>query len=280
MILPAIAMPPERDHRIELFWRRLLAIAQRHVYLYIGSWPRFVETLFWPMLNMLMLGFVSLYMLRQFSSATVVASIMIAGTMLNEIMLRTTMGLMVMFLEEIWSRNLGHLFASPLKLSDYIIAGMGFTFVKSIVSILPAIIVAMILFHFSIFRLGWPLLPFTLLLIMNGWWYGMLVIALLLRFGMAAEWMAWMSTWLIVPLLAPYYPVAILPHWMQPISWSLPATYVFESMKSILAGGGMHGSYLLAALALNIFYTVIAGCVLCRVYQGTRRRGGLLQIGE
>ena len=92
MILPAIAMPPECDHRMELFWRRLLAIAQRHVYLYIGSWPRFVETLFWPMLNMLMLGFVSLYLMRQFSSATVVAAIMISGSLLNEIMLRTTMG--------------------------------------------------------------------------------------------------------------------------------------------------------------------------------------------
>ncbi len=280
MTSPAIALRAERTQCIGLFWRRLMAVVQRHVYLYIGSWPRFVETLFWPMLNMLMLGFVSLYMLRQFTSATVVASIMIAGTMLNEIMLRTTMGLMVMFLEEIWSRNLGHLFASPLKLSDYIIAGMGFTFVKSIVSILPAIAVAMMLFHFSIFRLGWALLPFTVLLIMNGWWYGMLVISLLLRFGMAAEWMAWMSTWLIVPLLAPYYPVAILPHWMQPISWSLPATYVFESMKLLLAGGDMEGGYLLAALALNVFYTVVAAFVLHRTYQGTRRRGGLLQIGE
>lgn len=279
MTLPATATF-ERPHPVLRLLRRLLAIAERHMFLYLGSWPRFIETLFWPMLNMLMLGFVSAYMLHQFSSATVVASVLIAGTILNEIMLRTTMGMMVMFLEEIWSRNLGHLFTSPLGVSDYIAASMGFTFVKSIVSIVPAVIVALLLFHFSLLALGWPVSLFALLLIMNGWWYGMLVIALLLRFGIAAEWMAWMSTWLMVPLMAPYYPVTILPGWMQIISWSLPATYVFESMKSLIAGHGLQADYLAKALLLNIVYFIGAAFVFYRAFQGARKRGGLLQVGE
>jgi ABC-2 type transport system permease protein len=280
LISPVTAQCPEISNPTKLYFRRLLAMVQRHVFLYLGSWPRFIETLFWPMLNMLMYGFVSLYMLRQFSNATVVASVIVAGTILNELMLRTTMGTMVMFLEEIWSRNLGHLFVSPLKTSDYITASMGFTFVKSIVSIVPAVFVAMALFKFSLFSLGWPLAAYVVLLIMSGWWYGLLVISLLLRFGIAAEWMAWMSTWLMIPLVAPYYPVDILPSWMQVISWSLPPTYVYESAKSVLAGGPVHGDYLLWALALNIAYFIGAAFIFKRAYDGARRRGGLLQVGE
>ncbi len=242
--------------------RRLLAMVQRHVFLYLGSWPRFIETLFWPMLNMLMYGFVSVYILHQFSNATVVASVIVAGTILNESMVRTTMGTMVMFLEEIWSRNLGHLFASPLKLSDYITASMGFTFVKSIVSIASrGFGCAWCCSNFPLFSIGWSLAAYVVLLIMSGWWYGMLVISLLLRFGIAAEWMAWMSTWLIIPLVAPYYPVDILPSWMQVISWSLPPTYVFESVKSVLPWAG---SWRLsgARLLLNIVYFTAASFIL------------------
>ncbi|MGE3623282.1 MAG: ABC transporter permease [Bdellovibrionales bacterium] len=280
MISPATAPLPERGTPAALFMRRLLAIAQRHVFLYMGSWPRFIETLFWPMLNMLMLGFVSLYLLRQYSNATLIASVFVAGAILNEVLLRTTMGMMVMFLEEIWSRNLGHLFSSPLGLPDFMAAMMGFTFVKSLVSVAPAVIVAMYLFDFSLFGLGWPALVYSILLIMSGWWSGLLVISLLLRFGIAAEWMAWMSSWLVVPLIAPYYPVEILPVWLQPVSWALPATYVFESMKSLIGQGELRGNYLLWAFLLNILYFAGASLVFCRAYHGARRRGGLLQVGE
>jgi len=246
----------------------------------MGSWPRLIETMFWPIINVLMLGFASLYLVRTFTTATVIASVFIAGSLLNEIMTRTGMGMMVMFLEEIWSRNLGHLFTSPLGIADYIIGTLGFSFMKSIVSIGPAVALAMVLFHFSLFGLGAPVIAYAVLLIMNGWWYGLLVISLLLRFGLAAEWMAWMSLWLVVPLVAPYYPVAILPGWMQIISWSLPATYVFESMKSLIGHNELHGDYLLKAFALNIAYFIGASFVFYRAYQGARRRGGLLQVGE
>jgi ABC-2 type transport system permease protein len=105
---PAIVSAPERPHPASFFLRRVWAVALRHLFLYRGSWPRVVETLFWPMINMLMLGFASLFLLQRFSSATIIANVFLAGVLLNETMLRTSMGMMVMFLEEIWSRNLGH----------------------------------------------------------------------------------------------------------------------------------------------------------------------------
>src|SRR5262249_55240680 len=159
------------------------------------------------------------------SSAAIFAGIFVAGVLMSEILLRIGIGMMLLFLEEVWSRNLGHLFASPLKFSEYVGGVLFLSFVRATLSIIPAVIVANYLFHFSLLSLGLPLIAFLALLLLNGWWYGMLLLSLLVRFGLAAEWVAWMSTWLIIPLVAPYYPVAILPHWLQPISWSIPATY-------------------------------------------------------
>ncbi len=282
MTSPAIApLEPLAQHcPVQLFLRRIWALTLRHVFLYLGSWPRFVETLFWPIVNMLMLGFASLYLLHRFSSATVIASVFISGALLNEVMLRTSMGLMMMFLEEIWSRNLGHMFASPLRLRDYVVGMLGFTFVKTTVSIIPAMVVAIWLFDFSIFSLGWHLPVYMLLLIFSGWSYGLLITSMLLRFGLAAEWVAWMSLWLVVPIMAPYYPVEVLPGWMQIIAHALPATYVFESMKSLLDNGDCRPDCLLKSLILNIVYFAGASLVLYRAYRGARSRGGLLQVGE
>ena len=265
---------------MHLFLRRLLALLLRHVYLYLGSWPRLVEMIYWPMINILMWGFVSLYLLHQFSSAVIIANVFLAGVLLSEIPLRSNMGMMVLFLEEIWSRNLGHLFASPLRLSNYIASVIGLSFMRTTIALIPAILTAKYLFGFSLFSFGWPLLLYILLLLMSGWWLGLLVLSLLLRFGIAAEWIGWMSSWLLIPLIAPYYPVSILPHWLQGISWSLPATYVFESMKSLLNNGELHGDYLWISFGLNIFYFTLSSVIFYKSYQGARRRGGLLQVGE
>jgi len=281
LTLHAIATPhPERYRSMTLFLRRLLALLQRHVYLLTGSWPRLIEMLYWPTINMMVWGFTSLYVLRVLNHAIAVSGIFVAGVILTEVFFRSTVGMMLMFLEEVWSRNLGHLFASPLKFSDYLIGIMGLSLLRTMISISLAVVVANYLFDFSLFSLGRPLLGFLALLLLSGWWYGFLMIALLLRFGLAAEWTAWMLVWLIIPIIAPYYPVSVLPQWMQFVSWALPQTYVFECVKDLIGQHQLRTDYLIKALALNVVYFVACAFIFYRAYQGARRRGGLLQMGE
>lgn len=280
MTSPAIATPPLEAAPRGFLARRLYGLLLRHVYLLTGSWPRLVEMLYWPIINMASWGFTSLYVLRKFNNSFAVSGIFVAGVLLNEFFFRTIVGMMLLFLEEVWSRNLGHLFTSPLNFIDYMIGVLGLSFLRTVISVSLAVVVASYLFGFSLLSLGWPLTMYLLLLLVSGWWYGMLIIALLLRFGMAAEWTAWMFTWLIIPLIAPYYPVAILPGWLQLVSCTLPPTYVFESMKSQIAGNGLRMDYLLISFVLNIVYFIAASLILNRAYQGARKRGGLLQMGE
>jgi ABC-2 type transport system permease protein len=279
LTLHATATPAEYSINTGLM-RRLWAVMLRHVYLYMGSWPRFVEMFYWPLISILTYGFISLSLVHKISDAAITTGVFISGVLLAEILSRTTASILLLFMEEIWSRNLGHLFASPILLREYIFSILCIGAIRSVLSVALASVVAYALFSFSILQLGWPLVLFILLLVMNSWWYGMLILALILRYGLAAEWLGWMIAFSLLPFVAAYYPVSVMPQALQWISWSLPATYVFESMKSLIAGQGLHSENLLTALVLNCGYFCAAAFILWRAYQGARRRGGLIQMGE
>jgi ABC-2 type transport system permease protein len=260
--------------------RRIWGIMLRHLYLYKESWPRLLEMMYWPLLNMTLFGYVSLSIVRNYGHVDVMTNAYMGGVMLTEIMTRSVMGMLVMYMEEVWSRNLGHLFASPLRLRDYIAGLISLCTTRCLLSVVPAFVAVYFLFHFSILQLGWSLPLYAVLLCFNGWWYGLFIISLLMRFGLAAEWLGWMCTWLLLPFMAPYYPVSILPHAFQIISWSLPGTYVFESMKAQIATGSARVDYLWIALVLNAAYFALASFVFSRAYRSARKSGGLLQMGE
>ena len=277
MTLPATA--PETSSPLPSL-RRIYGLALRHVYLYQGSWPRLVEMMYWPIINVMLLGFVSLSIVNRFGHVDVMTDAYIGGILLTEIFSRSVMAIMLVHMEEVWSRNLGHLFASPLRLRDYIAGGIVPSSVRCLIAVTPAFILAYFLFDFSILKLEWALPLYIALLLFNGWWIGMMIVSLLLRFGLAAEWLGWMCIWLLIPFMAPYYPVTILPHAFQVISWALPGTYVFESMKIQIATGVARMDYLAIALVLNALYFLAATFIFTRAFRSAKNSGGLLQMGE
>src|SRR3712207_8761664 len=60
----------------------------------------------------------------------------------------------------------------------------------------------------------------------------------------SAENMAWTIMFLLMPLACVYYPVSILPSWLQALAWALPPTYVFEGMRALLIRSEEHTSEL------------------------------------
>lgn len=280
MTSPAIAPPLEAQAPGLLFARRLWAISIRHIYLYMGSWPRLLQMMYWPIINMLSLGFTSFYIVKKMTGAEIIGNVLIGGVLLNEFFMRMNFMMVIMFLEEIWSRNLGHLFASPIRLREYTLGLILTAITCMLIGVIPATLLARWLFGFSILGFGWPLLPMLALLIFNGCWFGLLIMAMLFRYGVAAEWLCWMGIYLFTPLIAPYYPVSVLPHALQYVAWSLPATYVFDAMKGILNGQSFNTNDMWIALALNIGYSILAAIVYVAAYRSAQKRGGILQVGE
>jgi ABC-2 type transport system permease protein len=184
------------------------------------------------------------------------------------------------FLEEMWARNLGHLFVTPLRPYEWVLSLLTMSLIRVLLGIAPAALLAIPLYHYSIFSLGLPLVAFFAVLLVMGWALGMAICGLILRQGLGAEGLAWTVVFTISPISAVYYPVSILPGWLQHAAWALPSTYVFEGMRAVLFSGIFRADYFFAAVALDIVYLTLGATIFLVAFHDARRRGALLQMGE
>lgn len=280
LTLPANVSRPEQPSGWLIGWRRILGLLQRHVFLLLGSWPRLIELLYWPTLNMIVWGFLNFYLTKQMNGVGIVAVALLAGTLLWDILIRSQFSVLVSFMEELWSRNLGHIFVAPIRPLDYAGGLVLLSLVRTFIAMTPAFLFAWLFFGFLVLDFGLPFIAFYLNLAMTGWWCSFLLVALLFRFGLAAEWLAWMLSFILSPFVAVYYPVSVLPEWIQPLAWSLPPTYVFEGMRAIVTDQIVRWDYLSMATLLNFAFLAVSLWVYLTAFEATRRRSGLLQMGE
>lgn len=260
--------------------RRVFAMVARYLYLLRGSWPRIVELAYWPTMQMIIWGFLTLFLAQNANMFVQAFGLMISAVLLWDVLFRGQLGVSVSFLEEMWSRNLGHLFVSPLRPYEMGAALMTISLIKTMLGLVPASLFAIVFFDFSIYSLGLPLVGFFFNLIVMGWAIGLVMAGLVLRYGLGAEMLAWISVMALAPLSAIYYPVAVLPEWLQPLAWMLPATHVFEGMRAILIEGVFRPDLLRDAVLLNILY-LGAGCgAFLAFFRTARVRGLLLNLGE
>jgi ABC-2 type transport system permease protein len=259
---------------------RIAAMLQRYLYLLQSSWPRTLELLYWPAIQMVLWGFTSQFLMTNSSYVARAGGVLLAAVMLWDVMFRGQLGVSVSFLEELWSRNLGHLFVSPLRPYEWILSLLAMSLIRVIIGVLPAALLAIPLYHYSIFTLGLPLIAFFVLLLIMGWALGLMIGALLLRHGLGAESLAWLAVFLLAPASAVYYPVSILPPWLQYLAWALPSAHIFEGMRAVMFEGVFRLDHFAAAAALDLLYLLLGGGVFLLAFRQARQRGALLQTGE
>lgn len=249
----------------------------RYWYLLRGSWPRIAELAYWPTVQMLLWGFLSKFMATNSSWVAQGVGVFLGAVMLWDVFFRGQLGVSISFLEEMWSRNMGHLFASPLRPYEWVGALFAMSMIRTLIGTIPAALLAIPIFGYSVFEMGWPLLAFFASLLVMGWWLALIVISLILRYGMGAEGLAWMAVFIMAPVSAVYYPVTVLPTWLQSVSWALPTTYVFEGMRAVLFGDGFQPNLFLGAVMLNLLYISIGTLVFMWSFRDARNRGSLFQ---
>jgi ABC-2 type transport system permease protein len=261
--------------------RRIWGLMYRHLALYRRSWPRLLELAYWPTLQMCIWGFTaSFFAARLGSSSAVVLGMLLGAVLLWEVALRSQMGVAISFLEEIWSRNLGHVFVSPLRPWELVAALIGMSAIRMAAGVLPAVLLAWALYSFNLFSMGPVLILFAANLMVMGWAVSLGVVSLILRHGAGAEALAWSVLFGLTPFSAVFYPVAILPGWVQPVALALPSAHVFEGMRGALAYGTIEWGQLAWAIGLNILWMAGAIALFSRQFRAARTRGALLSIGE
>ena len=216
---------------------RIGAMVLRHLYLLKTSWPRLLELMYWPTVQMILWGLVSTFLLTNSSWVAQASGVLLAGVILWDVLFRGQLGLSLVFIEEMWSRNLGHLFSSPLRPWELIVALMMISLLRTLIGMGSAVGFSILLYHFSIFDLGLSLLAFFFNLIFMGWAVGLVVCGLVLRYGLGAESLAWFMIFAFAPVSCIYYPLEILPDWLKHVAEALPSALVFEGMRSVLFDG-------------------------------------------
>jgi len=232
------------------------------------------------MFQLILWGFITEHLLTNSSWVAEASGVLIAAVLLWDILFRSQMGYSISFLEEMWSRNLGHLFVSPLRPYELIAGLTCISLLRTLLGVVPATLVAILLYQYSIYEIGLPLIAFFINLLVFGWALGMMITAVILRAGLGAESFAWLAVFAIAPVSAIYYPVSVLPDWLQPVAWAMPPAYIFEGMRMVLFKREFHGELLAQAMALNILYLTIGVATFLYSFRVARQRGLLLQIGE
>ena len=239
---------------------RIGAMVLRYVYLLRSSWSRVLELIYWPAVQLFVWGFLQLYITQNAGFFARAGGMFIAAVLMWDILFRGQLGFSVSFLEEMWARNLGNLMISPLRPIEFVAALMTMSIIRLAIGMIPVTLLAIAFFNFNLYGLGFALALFFLNLILTSWSVGIVVSGVVMRNGMGAESLAWTVMFVLMPLTCVYYPVSVLPAWLQSISWMLPPTYVFEGMRALVLDHQFRGDHMLEAFLLNIVY--FAGSVM------------------
>ncbi len=255
------------------------ALVLRYIFLYTRNPVRFVELIFWPLVDLLMWGFLTIYLKQQGADGLQTAVVYLIGAMiLWDVLFRSQQGVSISFLEDVWTRNLLNVFVAPVRSSEYVAATCMVGVLRVTVTLILLTVVAALAYGFKLTDLGFALLPFLGNLLIFGWSLGMISTALIMRWGQAAESLAWAVPFFIQPLAAVFYPVSVLPAWLQPIAMALPCTSVFEGMRAVIAGQGVPWGMIEHACILNLVWAAIAGFFFAANLRYVRKTGLLVKV--
>lgn len=257
---------------------RIKALIIRHLYVYHKSIPRLLDVFFWPVMDLLILGFLSLYLNSLDIKGVDIISLLLGAVILWQIVDRAQNAISVYFLEDVWERNFLNLFVTPLTLGEFFLAGVILGVVRIVIVGVIMSVIAFFLYSFNIFTLGILLVPFLLNLFLFGVVLALFINGIILRFGSSAQVLAFGMALLVQPISAVYYPVSSLPNVIQYVSYALPTTYVFESLREISTSGTFNFDYFWIGLTLNIIYVTLMWFFFKAMFKKVKMLGRLLKV--
>ena len=253
--------------------RRVAAVLLRQFYLMRASPTRLVPAFAWSAIDIVLWGFITRYLATLSDQGPVLALGLLGAVLLWNFFGRIMHGVTTAFFEDIWSRNLMNLFATPLAISEYVTGLVLTSLATGAIALSVMLALAAGVFGLSFAAYGLAFVPFLLILLLFGVGLGILASAIVLRLGPASEWLIWPIPALLSPFAAVFYPLSILPGWMQAIAHLLPPAYVFEGMRAIVAGQPFPLRTLAVAAALAIAQVLAAYAFFVYIHRGAVRSG-------
>lgn len=260
-------------------WRRVRAVFLQNAFIMRRSPLRMMELLYWPLLEVVLWGFIATFLAQRQADIPGGVGVLLGAVILWDVMFRSQQELAMTCLIDMWDRNVLNLYASPLRQSEYVLGGILFSAARVTVGASVLVLVARAAFGFDLLRAGAILIPSFLVLVGMGWGLGLFIRAAVLRFGSNAEVLAWSLAFALMPVSAVFYPVEVLPGWLQPVALLVPSAHVFEALRALFASGEAQLAGLAWAGLLDLAYLAAGSGLLAAALRAVRRHGLLSRPG-
>jgi ABC-2 type transport system permease protein len=260
---------------------RIFAVYVRQIFLLKSNPTRLATVFLWMVINIVQWGFITKY-IGTFGEATFgFVTVILGAILLWEFMSRIQQGILMAFLEDIWTQNFINFFASPLRISEYL-CGLVMTSISTgLAGFLAVVTIAGVVFGYNILQIGVMLVPFIFILLIFGIAMGVFVSAIIFRLGPSAEWFGWPIPMILSLFAGVYFPISTLPPFLHTFAKIIPASYVFESMRSILSTGTFPGNLainLIIGALLALVYLVAASRVFIYIYRKNLESGTIARF--
>lgn len=252
---------------------RVYALLLRQYYLLSGSLTRLIPIFFWAAIDVVIWGFMTRYLLQFTPPGFNAVTAILGAVVLWSFLVRIIHGVAMAMFEDVWSRNFLNIFASPISIHEYAAGFVGSAIITSLMSLAALMVLVNLFFDLSLFTYGVLLIPFFFILYFSGIAIGLFGSALVMRFGPPAEWLVWPLPALMAPFVGVFYPLAVLPGWMQGVATILPPSYVFEGIRHFAAAGSIDWEGLAAGTALSFLYLILAVWAFAATYRSICRNG-------
>ncbi|MEI9965216.1 MAG: ABC transporter permease [Caulobacteraceae bacterium] len=252
---------------------RVAAIVLRQVYLLRGSPQRILPMFAWVAIDIVLWGYISRYLGSLTGSGFNFVASLLGAVLLWDFLTRVMQGVTMAFFEDVWSRNFLNLFATPLTTTEYLSGLVATAIATSLLGLIAMLLLAAGVFGLSFLTYGLALIPFLMVLFLTGIALGILGSGIVLRLGPASEWLIWPIPSLVSPFVGVFYPLSVLPGWMQAVARILPPSYVFDGMRRIVAGKPAPWGELMFGTGLAAAYVVLACLFFAAVYRHAIRTG-------
>src|SRR5688572_10446437 len=135
-------------------WRVVRALILKYAFICSRNTFRAMDVFFWPVMDLLVWGFLSVYMLKVSHAVPSLITFLIAATILWNVLYRAQQVVSVSFLDDVWSRNLLNIFAAPIRPAEYVGAAYIMGFLQSLIVVVLLGVMAAFMYSFNVLTLG------------------------------------------------------------------------------------------------------------------------------
>lgn len=251
---------------------RIRALIYRHILISWRAFPRIIDLLYWPLVNIILWGCTTIDTHQSVGQNKLLFSVM-AVLVFWQIMFRSNMEISANIFDELLSQNFANILATPLSLVEIVSAVICVGIIKALFAGLYGAFFSWLFYDIWLFDIGYMIIPFFILSIFSGTAIGLLTLAAIIYWGQKTQPLIWVIGWGFTLLSGIFYRVEILPAAIQHVCWLLPMPYLFESIRSYCLTGAVPWLLLGYAFCLSIVYITATVFVFLYVFQESKKLG-------